>query len=567
MSASIWSPSTLPSSIRSQSVATLRQFGVVGDGSTVESLDLIHQALQSGQIIDGQGLTYIVDGTVKPSSLVGLQNAKFNQVKSKATVNVDTLDFRDLSNYFLHNVKVHMGDEITTLFSDDGNNGIRLGGSQTDAGAASVTTYAENIWVSKVEITGNGCGAGLHIRHAKNFVVDSPTVRDRISGATPDPTNDSQNGIQFNNCESFALFGHQVRNLKTRLSGTPTVKWTRGILFAECRKFSVGVGTVREVDQGYDLSGAVIDGTSPSTYQGNREFSLSGAVASLCNTWGFKFANVTHDGTISACVADYCGLAGFVVSTQDTAFALANDSYRTQNLDFIGCKSINVLGTSWASPGASYGFRVFGISGHGYPRGIRFKQCNTTDNQNTPTTQWGFFSDADLIRYPSVGYNKNSASYLESCDSLGVTSGHSSGIGTNFCQISGTGTFSIATSGTFTAVDWNTDIVDATGLHNLASNNNTIYIKVPGEYRLEVSISFAANATGNRQVRFLKNGGVINRSTGVSIPSAAVACVVTSFISVSLVPGDRISIEAYQNSGGALNIDRAESYLSVSKSN
>lgn len=528
-------------------------------GDTLNSATL-KLALESGKVVDCGGLTITMDAACIPTSIVGLQNAVLNCTFDKTSTNMNILDLRGLSNYFLHNIKVNMGTGITTLYSDDGNNGIYCGGTTTGSGTGETTVYASNFWLSDIQVTGNGCGTGVHIRHAKQFYAEGLHVYDRVSGADPDPTNDSQNGVEINNCTSFILTKSIVRNLKTRLSGTATLKWTRGFLFAEISDCALSNLVAEECDQTFDFSGGV-SSTSSTEYQGNRNFTLTTSVSKNAGTWGFKFANTTHDATISGCVADRAGAAGFVISTQATATTLANDTYRTQNLDFVGCRATNIQGTSWATA-RSVGFYIIGISGHGYPRGIRFLNCNVTDNQTVATTLHGFqYSDPVVIEYNSGGYNQASANYCIGCSVNNVATPFD-GLGQMLCVVTDSSTQSIPAS-TWTALDWDQDTSDLCGLHNTGTNNNVIYIKVPGWYTVSSRVRFAANATGDRRLRITKNGGTVDRTTVIEAPTASITCSVETSITLYLAAGDRVGIEAYQDSGGALNALLNESQFIV----
>ena len=164
-------------------------FGAVGDGSTNDTA-AVKLALQSGKVVDGGGLTYGISGALTPTSIVGLQNANFIQLSQIGNSNINTLNIVGISNFFIDNVKINMGSTVVTLFSDDGNNGLYVAG--VDA-----STPINNFTISRVWVTGNGCGTGIHVRHAERFNVNACYVHDRISGSSPDPINDSQNGFEI----------------------------------------------------------------------------------------------------------------------------------------------------------------------------------------------------------------------------------------------------------------------------------------------------------------------------------------------------------------------------------
>jgi len=527
-----------------------KDFGAVGDG-IADDLAALKLSLESGYPVDGLGLTYAINGTCAPANFKGLFNANLKQIGDNSAANVQTLKLVGISDFFIKDVSINMGSNVTTLFADDGNSGIYIGGS-------SPSSYITNFNVSNVKVTGNGCGAGIQIRHAKHFTISDCKVFDRISGSSPDPTNDSQNGIEFINCHRWSGRSLVVHNLKTRLGGVDTVKWTRGILCAEAVDCALSGCSSSEVDQGFDFSGGYV---AADGYLGNRRWSLSNCVASSCNTYGFKFANVTKEGTVVGCVASNIGTIGFVTSAPSSITA-GQEKLITQNIDFVGCKVINMLGTGWSGAGAT-GFRVMSNATYPtYPRSICFHDCVVLDTQDTPTTLSGFVSDAAPPTYGETDYGKDVASTTIDCTvGPGIATPYS-GIGPPLCVITGSGTQTIP-NGTYTEISWGTEMSDTSRLHNPASNPEKIYIKKSGWYTINAQISFDTNATGVRIIRLRKNGAVLDRSTMTAAPVTGASSSIATTVPVILAAGDYISVEAYQNSGGDLDVKTNESNFNL----
>lgn len=529
-----------------------KDFGAVGDGIT-NDLTAVKNALESGYVVDGGGLTYAISGTCTPTSFVGLQNANFVQIGNNATTNVQTLNIVGFSNFFIDNVTINMGTNVTTLFQDDGNNGLYVVGS-------AYNNESRNFRISRVTVTGNGCGTGIHVRHAERFTVTNCLVRDRISGSSPDPTNDSQNGFQINNCANFVLADCSVYNLKTRLASVDTNKWTRGFLFVEIRDSTI-VGCVSTIaDQGFDFSGSYVASTN---YIGNRRFVVSACVANSCETFGFKFANVTRDALVSGCIANNTATIGFIFSPSSVALPSGLEKYNTQNIDVVGCKVVNVLGTGWSGAN-SEGFRVQANPTYtDYPRSIRLKSCSVIDTQDVPTTLIGFNSDSLIPQYPTVGYNTSVANTTQDCTvSSNITSAFNGPIGPNICVVTGNSTQSLA-NGTYTDLTWNTNLSDPTRLHDTTSNTNNIYIKTTGWYEVKAQVLFATNGTGARLLRLKQNGSAMDRTLASVGPAAGTDCFVFTSRVIYLVSGDFVAVEASQNSGGALNVLTNESNFIV----
>jgi len=540
-----------------------KDFGAVGDGVTDDRAAML-LALQSGKIVDGGGLTYAINGTMQPTSFVGLRNANFIQL-SPTTASVATLWIYNLSNWFIDNCLFNMGSTQNTGASDDSSkNALRV----TNADG----TYNENFRITNVTVTGNGSGSRIQVRQSKRFVIDGCLVRDCVAAFSPDPTNDIINGFDISDCANFTVANCNVNSLQCVLAGVPTNRFTRGFLFTEVRDCSIVGCNSTNNDQCYDFSGAVITGTTPAYYEGNRRFTISGCTANNAGTWGFKFANVTHDGLVTGCIANNSGSGGFVISAPGAS--TVNVTYATGNIDIVGCKVVNCLGTGGAGAGFAQGFRVMaGNVAYGtapntfdtYPRGVRFRSCEVIDNQTVPTTDKGFATDVTKILPTTTGYNTNLASTAVSCSvGPGVTTPFTN-IGPSLCYVTGSAVQSIPNNA-YTTLNWNTNQIDNQGLHSISANTDKIYIKEAGTYRISAQFCFAGNATGNRQARIQKNGAGLDRTT-VTQPSnaAGVSSTMHSSVLNAAVPGDYFSVEVYQNSGGALDHQNNEANFIVQR--
>lgn len=545
------------------SVVSPIAYGAVGNGTTDDRAAFL-LALESGKIVDGGGLTYAISGTMQPSSFVGLRNANFLQL-SPTTASVATLWIYNLSNWFIDNCLFNMGSTQNTGASDDSSkSALRV----TNADGS----YNQNFRITNVTVTGNGSGSRIQVRQSKRFVIENCLVRDCIAAFTPDPTDDIINGFDISDCANFTVANCNVNDLRAVLASVSTIRYTRGFLFTEIRDCTIVGCNSTNNDQCYDFSGAVISGTTPAYYEGNRRFTISGCTANNGNTYGFKFANVTHDGLVSGCIANNSGSIGFVISAPSAASTTL--TYATGNIDVVGCKVVNVLNNGGAGPGVSQGFRVMaGSSVLGtapntfdtYPRGVRFRSCEVIDNQTVATTLLGFGTDVTKIQPTTTGYNTNIASTAVSCSvGPGVTTGFSS-IGPSLCYVTGTAVQSIPNAAN-TVLLWSFNSIDNQGLHSTTTDTDKIYIKEAGIYRISAQFTFAANATGVRQARILKNGSALNRTTvTVPVSSASITSTMHSAIVNSAVPGDYFSVDVYQNSGGALDHQNNEANFIVQK--
>lgn len=108
---------------------------------------------------------------------------------------------------------------------------------------------------------------------------------------------------------------------------------------------------------------------------------------------------------------------------------------------------------------------------------------------------------------------------------------------------------------TWTAAAFNSEILDTSNLHDTATNTDRINVPRTGKYRITAQAEFAGNATGYRQARITVNGSALARSTKI-IPNNGASLEAQAGIEIYalLTAGDIVRLEAYQDSGGALNL-------------
>lgn len=95
------------------------------------------------------------------------------------------------------------------------------------------------------------------------------------------------------------------------------------------------------------------------------------------------------------------------------------------------------------------------------------------------------------------------------------------------------------------------------GFHSTSSDTSKLVIPagLGGLYLAYGAVGYVSNAVGARLTTFAKNGAV-SRGRNLLPPTGGGA--VSAYIIVRpyrLVPGDYLQLQAYQNSGGALNTD------------
>lgn len=113
-------------------------------------------------------------------------------------------------------------------------------------------------------------------------------------------------------------------------------------------------------------------------------------------------------------------------------------------------------------------------------------------------------------------------------------------------------------NGSWQAVAFVSESFDTNSLHDNSTNPSRLTVPATGYYMIFAQIQFASNATGNRGLRFRKNGATNSGLGGGNfMPAISGASARINIHSgpVSLTAGDYVEIEAFQSSGGSLAIE------------
>ena len=525
---------------------TPADFGAVGDGTTNDRAALL-LAMQSGKPVDGLGLTYAVADEVKPTSFRGLRNATLKWTSTITMAQQKALLFiENLSNWFVDGCTFDLGTVENTGSADDSTRA----GFKTTTTSPNVT-FNDNIRVANCRVFGNGNGTGIYVRSCRWGAVENNVVQNRIVAFSPDPANDCQNGIDVSQSIGMTVSGNRINNLQTRLLSVLQKRYNRGILFFETRDSTVQGNHLSDLDQGYDFSGAWDAVTNTN---GNVNLTVTGNVAEDVTTWGIKFANVARDIACTGNVVRRFGLGGIVVSP--SSVTLSDPTKNTQRI-LISGNHISDPTNAFVSSNRTGIWIATQPTYTSYPRGIKLIGNTVTD-----TTGSGFLG---YCYRNEVLYDGTSGQFNELIDCRGsgfVTGFTDAGFPLVYCSLSGSGNLSLATGST-TDVLWTAENSDTLAMHSNSVDTNLVTVPIGGWYRVTYAIAFASNATGFRRVRVLRNGTVI---TGGQVEMAAVngaATVVTGSFMTLVAAGGTISLQATQDSGGALNILRNDSVFDV----
>lgn len=109
------------------------------------------------------------------------------------------------------------------------------------------------------------------------------------------------------------------------------------------------------------------------------------------------------------------------------------------------------------------------------------------------------------------------------------------------------------TTSTQTPLTFDTEATDSDAMHSTVSATSRLTAITPGWYLLTGTVTFAANATGDRFVSFLINGATeLARVDQMTVTTASRGPSLTTSTVLFLNAGDYVELTAWQNSGATL---------------
>ena len=492
-------------------------YGAVGDGVTDDKARLllaITAAVALGKPVRGFGRTYGISGNLTLIAGAWLQDINFKQL-TPAAGTVRTLTSAGGDNIRLERVTVNRnGDGTDGALAADA--GIYIDGG-------------DGHYFEDVEVYGDDMGTGFTVQNGSAFTVVRLHVHDINYSLGSSPGDDRVQGFWFNDCSNFRLIDTLVHDLGGNFGRGATTRYSRNTI-GGCSEFTVINPVAYNIDQAFDMTGSA----------GNVRWSVTGGLSRDCYSHGFKFSSSSRDGTVTGAVAERCGRIGFVVSGPSEASLpiLSGD------IVFSNCVAYDT-GSNGAWPNES-GFRVESSAfDTDTPRGVRFIGCKAHDRQGSPTMVYGF--NNDIAAHTDGRYNEPI-----DCVSIGHTTSAFNGFNYPRCEVSLTAAQQIGTAA-WTVVNWDAD-VDFGAMHDTASSNSDVRTRRNGFFLSSWGVVFAANATGQRGVRILRNGSVIPGTTALVDAAAAGETALQVSWTSEMGPGDNVRIEVWQSSGGDLNL-------------
>lgn len=515
--------------------------GIYNDAVGAANIVALNKAVAAGVIIDGGGRTYAISGRWTPTHAPKMRNINFRQV---ATTGVD----RATTIFISGKTGVRVKDVTIDL------NNIQAPGGTTMNSAQGLFIYqCADVDVRNTKIINGGAHSGLWLEQCQRGAVVDCAAENFIAEMASEPTDEVCQGVVIINCQDMQGARCGGYNLTANWPGRPSV-WER-----KSRGFVLGSDNVRfSYDNCYGhLVGEGVDITGSN----NRYGSVTNSQAYFCTLWGIKAANRTQYVTIKGGVVYAAERGGVVANSASAATGLL-----PQYCDIEGIIVINTgAGGLFSAAEGRMAFSIISQTGGpaGYPGGIRYINCLSIDDQTVPTTDYGFANRNFAEQAPNSTIPPNE---LINCRSVGHITGFQIGFNFPLAKGGGTANQSLATSGSAERIIWTVDIEDSSNLIDLT--NGRFYAKVRGRYMVRALLHFdGASATGRREVHFYKNGSETNSRDRGQLNATATGqpIRVLAITTVTLDRGDYVEIFGYQNSGGALGIDRAQSYCEIVK--
>lgn len=112
---------------------------------------------------------------------------------------------------------------------------------------------------------------------------------------------------------------------------------------------------------------------------------------------------------------------------------------------------------------------------------------------------------------------------------------------------------------TLASVTWNTEAYDTDGFHSTTTNTQrlTVPAGLGGLYLASFALTFGAGAGGGDRQAFMIVNGVSGRysSTQVNAHAAGYTFQTSGHAAIPLLAGEYVEVQAFQNSGAALNLN------------
>ena len=344
--------------------------GARGDGAT-NDIDAVNRALaeaaRTGRPVDGQDAVFAVAGTLRISGAHGVHVRSLRLKQLKPVNGISTLHLKNCEGIRIDRLEIdvggsrHVGDMNSTF-------GLWIEGGS-------------NHKIRNVEAFGHGKNSLIAIWATSNSIYDNLVARDALFD-DPVASDDVMQGLWLygnSDCVLNRPIVHDLTGNASYVGRRFANLRTRGIALSKNRRISIVEPSVRNVDQGIDVTGS----------DGNLQCMIRGGHTSDCGSVGVKFANSAVGCRVVGHRAERCGMYGFMASGP----AEPSLPFKTQDCAFIDCTSFDA-GYNHISFPAPSGFIVRrGDYDLDFPKRIHFVRCRAIDRQPEKTMKYGFYSE------------------------------------------------------------------------------------------------------------------------------------------------------------------------------
>jgi hypothetical protein len=441
---------------------TLRSLGATGDGKT-DDRAAIEAALikAAGAPVDGEGATYAVHGDIEVHNDVNLRNATLVQTMTPVDISafipsatgkgeiavvppealrgkVGTLPVLHADGIATYSDDVVLSDEqIKAILPSMRLNTLAITGEEgkpvsarlekikiirgnhaacgDDDSAGVLLAYAGPVFMSDIEVTGDGKGTGVSIRHCTDVRLERLNIHDmnwapyvgdnvfEVASAKSIKEDFGWNnfplyalradrkqfvrvrvreqiaGLFVQYADNVQLIDSRFANFQTRIGEDDYPLQADGVTMASVTNALVSNCHFSNVWEGIDITGELCD-----------DLVCKDCTATDTLTFGFKLAHPKSNVKMIRCKSYKAGNTGFVMESE------------VENIEFIDCHALETGGSGYWT--RDNGERLMTTRGFGLatnheqptPRHVKFKNCTAINREFPGAMDFGFCCEAGI---------------------------------------------------------------------------------------------------------------------------------------------------------------------------
>lgn len=449
--------------VQAPAAVTLRALGAQGDGQT-DDRAAIQAALQAqaGKEIDGEGLTYAVNGSVSVTVDVRLKNVTLVEtqgsfdtskfIRSTNNPNPPAVTPPDALVRMVNGLPWIRADGVATYPEDPVLAGADLEAMRAMANirtlfirgseAKPVSVTLENVKIlrgqhpesgmhsnsaglylvqacpvslTRVDVSGDGKGAGVMISHCRQVRLDRVNIHDILWAPYPgdvdftaevlttfgwnnSPLYDYRErdkrfvrvriqepltGLLLADSEDVEIVNSRIERLGTKVEGKFVPWQADGATISAVKNLTMRDCEISQVWEGIDFTGRGVDGFLQENIRIRDTFS-----------YGFKYAHPQKNGKVIRCVSERAGYRSFTIGSE------------TENIVFVNCVARETgVDSHWRKPGREVngiaGFEL-GFDATHSPRNITLEDCRAENVEFPGAMDYGF-ATSSRAQDPALG--------------------------------------------------------------------------------------------------------------------------------------------------------------------